>query len=526
MILLRNILNHKTTIQYETILWDPDDELIFESSLTDYDHEYEAKNVLDLGVLEDLSDSETYYDESNSKQINITPTPKNHMRKHSPLPADDSDSYSSSLSSSSYFTPLPPEEDTKEKTNIETVKQTTAPSLQTPYEDGGNDEVQVLSPIQENPPKMKTQSEPPFLQQSLTQSASFKYHHNAPKSQSSPLHQQNNTVKSEEKQSNDNRTIATEDDNDLKSEKILDQITNLEPNSKSDGHGHPSQQQQPQHPQKKVAFNTNDLSLDSKDSEQLNHTKKTKVGFMNEASVSMSEHYHYQLWQKPPKILSNIKSDELLPAYDAQPSPQIMITESTDSISKPISSTMNEFKRKRHSSKGRKARKSRSRKSSAQKEKQIRRKSRAAKGTIPAPKIPDIVIEEADGVTLLPVKMVHLFARVRTHHKLHNYKNMNYASKSYQQDPKLVNSILDQQIAASGECKISDGVYAFVKKNIGTQKEYKLALRMNSDDINHATEMLNFVQSKLDESLEKIKKITKFNHDVCIQSIISEMNKK
>ena len=122
MILIRNFPNHKTTIQYETILWDPDDILVFESESTDYDHENEAKNVLDLGILEDISDSETYYDESNSKQM--INSPKNNPRPSLTADGSDSDSDSSYLSSSSYFTPLPPDEDTEEKTLKQSNNQT------------------------------------------------------------------------------------------------------------------------------------------------------------------------------------------------------------------------------------------------------------------------------------------------------------------------------------------------------------------------------------------------------------------
>merc|ERR1712045_470238 len=49
-----------------------------------------------------------------------------------------------------------------------------------------------------------------------------------------------------------------------------------------------------------------------------------------------------------------------------------------------------------------------------------------------------------------------------------------------------------------------------------------MALRTNGDDINDAIMVLGFVEAKLDESLESVKKITKFNHDVCFQSIIAE----
>lgn len=524
--------------------------------------------------MEDVpSDSDTYYSQSRSKQMKYSPTPKiNTVRKQSNLTArDDSDSDSSTLSSSSYFTPLPPDEDNEEKKS-ETIKQfPKAPPLQTTVAspitpDSGtlnqmSEHVQILSPVQPKVPKLKTQSEPPLLAQSLTQSAkeqspqvkgtqSLKYHI-IPKAKSVPTDQisveylkqtQANDTNSDIKDNAEEKISNVANDNDIKSDKIPNQITE-EPNStetksdndatldnkkqddttstekseiekQSNGHNHDTEIKDNQKsciapaPKKKVAF-VEDIPNSN--------------GYAKEPLESISENAQLPQQAPPAKIDSN--AAELPMSNDSQPlSPKITITESTDSVQKPISSSMNEFKRRTKSNTGRKARKSR--KSSAQREKKIRKKSRAAKGTIPPPNIPDMVIEEDDGTTYLPVRMVHLFARVRTHHKLNNYRNMNYASKSYQQDPKLVNTVLDQQNGMSGECKIGNGVYAFAKNNIGTQKEYKLALRANSDDIHHATAMLNFVQSKLDESLEKVKKITKFNHDICIQSIIAEMNKR
>merc|ERR1712176_1144610 len=150
--------------------------------------------------------------------------------------------------------------------------------------------------------------------------------------------------------------------------------------------------------------------------------------------------------------------------------------------------------------------------SAAQKEKQIRKKSRAIKGTIDPPKLSEKLIEHENGTKeYIQIKMVHLFARCRCHHKLHNFKNLNYASKSFQLDPKLVVAALDNEKSDRGQCRIGDADYVFVKKNIGQQKEYKIALRTNGDDVNDAIMVLKFVESKLDESLETVKKITKFN---------------
>eukprot|EP01083_Nonionella_stella_P005600 16197_1 len=458
---------------YESFVWDPDDELVFESS-----SESKESSEIDFSFLfEDSSGEDATANVQFDNNDNI----------------DGDGADSSSLSSSSYTTP------------------------------GWNDTLANDSQIQDNQQIAQQQPQPTTPHQKSEQSQSEPHVQDSfrkpisrtqPKAQSVQYQHHTNLKQNAPKTvDNGSKPVETNIDSDVKQSDI---------NTAKDSH----------------SMHNTDQIQDNKDMSEHNTDLIDKESIQEPVHIETETQTQSDMKQQPhtspteDAIIQDETSQQLLSPVDI--ANQLIEDEQTDDVLeayKPVVICVTQFKRKKKRKRTGKDTSNRARQgrklSVKQRDRIIRKYSRAVKGTIPCPKIPDQVIAEPDGSeTVIPVRLVHLFVRARSHQKLNNYKNMNYASKSYQLAPDLVLDAWDKEQDVRGDFKIGDRVYAFVKKNLCMQKEYKMALRTNTNELRHAIMLLNFVESKLDESLQNVKKISKFNHDVCVQSIIAEMNKK
>ena len=449
--------------QYETVIWDEDDQLVFESE-SSYDPAKD-ENVIDFSMLYD--DSEESYETSSSS----APRP--------PLPPHEDDMYQ----------PMVPTNESVEL-GIHLSDDSMISSQILPY----------------NAP---------------TQSSLFS-------GETIPESEVEADIKTQDEADENKTSCESENVSKLKDKPVVD--AEIEIDAKKDAPTTTDDdalgQNEMEQTVKDDVFETN---MNQSEETEANDAEITKSDEQSEQTLA--DKIEAELEEQTKKILQKIEetktnndNNESKSEQNAVKKVQLVLDEEeTKNDSNVID--VSQFKRTPKAKKAANSRKGTRKMSAAQKEKQIRKKSRAIKGTIVPPKLSEQMIVHEDGTQeFIQIKMVHLFARCRCHHKLRNYKNMNYASKSYQLDPKLVVSALDKEKSDRGQCLIGDADYVFVKKNVGTQKEYKMALRTNGNDVNDAVLVLGFVETKLDESLEKVKKITKFNHDVCFQSIIAEMN--
>eukprot|EP00483_Globobulimina_turgida_P003727 UN03733 len=124
--------------------------------------------------------------------------------------------------------------------------------------------------------------------------------------------------------------------------------------------------------------------------------------------------------------------------------------------------------------------------------------------------------------------MTNFCVKCRTHHKLKNYKTINYSSKQYQVDDGRIQTRLDELaknfISDRGHF-IVDGNKRFVYALITKPHEWRAAVRVNTDDIAQAKQVLDYIEQNTQKAVAGIARIQKFNWDKHFQGLVSALRK-
>merc|ERR1711879_416696 len=144
-----------------------------------------------------------------------------------------------------------------------------------------------------------------------------------------------------------------------------------------------------------------------------------------------------------------------------------------------------------------------------------------------APKLTPLVEVDPDGTEIVyPTYMTNLCIKARTHDKLKNYKTINCSSKKYKVDDGQIQMRLEElsqkDIAPRGHFVVDDSncfAYCLVKEPF----EWRAALRINTDNVNDAQKVLNFIQGKTQMALGGVDRIQTFNWDRNFQALVMEI---
>ena len=146
-----------------------------------------------------------------------------------------------------------------------------------------------------------------------------------------------------------------------------------------------------------------------------------------------------------------------------------------------------------------------------------------------APKLPPRKEVDDDGTEITyPTYMTNLCVKCRTHHKLKNYKTINYSSKKFQVDDMGVQNKLEElaknNISQKGHF-IIDGNKRFAYILVSKPHEWRGACRVNTDEIGQAQQLLNYIEQNTNNAVKDVARIQKFNWDKNFQGLVSAIRK-
>ena len=150
-------------------------------------------------------------------------------------------------------------------------------------------------------------------------------------------------------------------------------------------------------------------------------------------------------------------------------------------------------------------------------------------GNDEAPKLSPRKEVDPDGTeTIYPTYMTNLCVKCRTHHKLRNYKTINYSSKKFQVDDMEIQRRLEdlskQNVSQTGHF-VLDGSKRFAYVLVSAPHEWRGACRVNTDDIDDAQKVLNYIAQNTNNAVKDVTRIQKFNWDKNFQTLVSAIRK-
>ena len=146
-----------------------------------------------------------------------------------------------------------------------------------------------------------------------------------------------------------------------------------------------------------------------------------------------------------------------------------------------------------------------------------------------APKLSPRKVVEDDGTEITyPTYMTNFCVKARTHHKLKNYKTINYSSKKFQvhdvEIQKKMDELAKESVNDRGEFVV-DGDKKFAYILVKEPHEWRAAVRINTDNAEDAMKVLLYIYGNTQKAVSTVDRIQTFNWDKNFQGLVSAVRK-
>ena len=146
-----------------------------------------------------------------------------------------------------------------------------------------------------------------------------------------------------------------------------------------------------------------------------------------------------------------------------------------------------------------------------------------------APKLSPRIVVEDDGTEITyPTYMTNFCVKARTHHKLKNYKTINYSSKKFQvhdvEIQKKMDELAKESVNDRGEFVV-DGDKKFAYILVKEPHEWRAAVRINTDNAEDAMKVLLYIYGNTQKAVSTVDRIQTFNWDKNFQGLVSAVRK-
>merc|ERR1712228_661028 len=146
-----------------------------------------------------------------------------------------------------------------------------------------------------------------------------------------------------------------------------------------------------------------------------------------------------------------------------------------------------------------------------------------------APTLAPRKVVDANGTeTIYPTYMTNFCVKARTHHKLKNYKTINYSSKKFQvhdvEIQKKMDDLAKEWVSDRGNFVV-DGDKKFAYILVKEPHEWRAAVRINTDNADDAMKVLLYIHGNTQQAVSGVDRIQKFNWDKNFQSLVSAVRK-